>query len=165
MTARTAILIASLAVNLFLGGFLISNIVANPPPAGALGAGVLREAAAALPADRQAALLADFGTHRREFRRLRLAQLAAAWEVRNAFIAQPYDPDRVAAAFADLRETTAAWQALVHDTLTQAAADLTPDQRQAFLQAVVRGMRGRGQGQGQGQGGQGHGAAGGGPWR
>lgn len=158
MSVRTAILIASLAVNLFLGGFLISNMLAGVAP-GTFSPGILRQAAEALPTQVQSEFLSGFATHRREFRRLRRAQLAAAWQVRNAFIAEPYDPARVEEAFAHLRDANAALQALIHDALAEQGDTLTADQRRDFLQAVVRGMAGHGRGA------QGGGSPGGGPWR
>ena len=153
MTARTAILIASLAVNLFLVGFLVSGVVARPP-SGGFGLGALREAAAVLPQAAQAGLRTAFEAEREEIRRRVEAVVDARWAVRDAFLEEPYDPDRVRQALDRLRADTGAVQQILQDTLAEAAVDLTPQERRQFLRVLGRHLRGQGRGQGTGGGSQ-----------
>ena len=153
MTARTAILIASLAVNLFLVGFLVSGVVARQP-VGGFGIGVLREAAAVLPEGAQADLRTAFEAEREEIRLRMEGVVDARWAVRDAFLEDPYDPARVRQALSRLRQETGAVQEVLQDTLAEAAADLTPRQRRQFLRELGRQLRGEGRGQGAGGGAQ-----------
>ena len=152
MSVRTAILIASLAVNLFLVGFMVSGLVVRPP-SGGFGIGALREAAATLPEDAQSDLRIAFEEQRGEIRRRVEGLVEARLAVRDAFIAEPYDAARVRQALGRLRTQNSAVQQILQDTLAEAATDLTPEQRRQFLRAFGRHMRGQGSGQGQGAGG------------
>ena len=151
MTARTAILIASLAVNLFLVGFLVSGVVARQP-VGGFGIGALREAAAVLPEAAQTDLRTAFEAEGEEIRLHIEGVVDARWAVREAFLDEPYDPDRVRRALGRLREETGSVQRILQDTLAEAAADLTREERREFLRAFARHMRGQGRGQGAGGG-------------
>ncbi len=142
------LLIASLAVNLFLGGVLIGGALIGRP-AHLLGGGfdslmALREAAMALPDDGPAVLRGAFLERRGDLFGEVRGLHAARRDVRAAMTEEPFDPDRVAAAFATLRGQTADLQTLVHETLAQAMADLTPEQRHLFAEALAR--RGGGHG-------------------
>ncbi len=153
MTARTAILIASLAVNLFLVGFFVSGMVARQP-VGGFGIGALREAAAVLPEAVQADLRAAFEAEQDEIRLRMEGVVEARLAVRDAFLDDPYDPERVAQALSRVRQETNAVQQILQDTMAEAAAELTPRQRRQFLRALGRHLRGEGRGQGAGGGAQ-----------
>lgn len=77
--------------------------------------------------------LADSWTESRDLRR------AAAEARRQAFIAaasEPYDSERVRAAFARLRQADQAAIAVFHDNVIDAFARLTPEQRREALEAL-----------------------------
>ncbi len=153
MTARTAILIVSLAVNLFLVGFLVSGMVARPPAFG-FGIGAMREAAAVLPETAQAGLSEAFEAEREEIRRRFAAVVDARLAVRDAFLDDQYDPERVVEAMSRMRQEVGAVQQILQDTMAEAAVDLTPRQRRQFLRELGRHLRGEGRGQGAGGGAQ-----------
>lgn len=71
-----------------------------------------------------------------ETRQAREAARQARIDVYNAVRQEPYDPERVRAAFAHMREADAAVLAIFHDHVARAFAQLTPDQRSAALDAL-----------------------------
>lgn len=139
------LLFISLAVNLLVIGAV----------AGAWGAGVRlqreqdmravverlpgpRAFLAALPPETRARMtdeMAESWTQSRELRR------AAAQARRDAFAAaasEPYDVERVRAAYARLREADQAAIAVFHDNVVEAFGQLTPEERREALEALRR---------------------------
>lgn len=139
-----ALLFASVALNLLAVGAV----------AGALGAGVRlerespREAVvrmpgarafmAALPVDlrvKMRAALADSWVESREARRASREARLAAFE---AAAQEPYDVERVRAAFARVREADQAAIGVFHDSVVEAFATLSPEERREALEALRR---------------------------
>ncbi len=76
----------------------------------------------------------------------RAARRAAAAARREAFViasTEPYDLERVRAAFARLRAADQAALAIYHDNIAETFAHMTPAQRQAALAALRRAAPGR----------------------
>ena len=101
---------------------------------------------------RRPALRIAFEDRRDEIRRRVEGLAEARLAVRDAFIDEPYDAERVRLALERLRTQSGAVQQVLQDTLAEAAADLTPQQRRQFLRVLGRHMRGQGGGQGAGSG-------------
>lgn len=140
-TGRTLqiVLFVSLALNLFLGGFLAARWLApawHEPPRGpeaiverltsrlsGTDAEVVRAAFQANH-DKLASLFADVQQGRRE--------------VRQSLAAQPFDPDALAKAVADLRVKQAAFFAGLQDTILPAVGKLSPEGRAHLLPNMGR---------------------------
>lgn len=136
------LLFLSVALNLLVIGGAI----------GALGAGVRleREAPevavvrmpgaraflAALPPETRAKMRTELAETWRESRELRRAALQARVEAFEAASAEPYDVERVRAAFARLRAADQAAIGAFHDNVVEAFGRLTPDERRTALQAL-----------------------------
>lgn len=56
---------------------------------------------------------------------------------------EPYDVERVRAAFARMREADAATTGVYHDRIAEALGELTPEHRRAALEAIGRAARAR----------------------
>jgi uncharacterized membrane protein len=141
----------SLGLNVFLGSFIAARALhrredmvhgGGPGPFWGL-RGLLRDRKGPI-ADRARALMAqNRDTFHVERGRLHEAQRAVA----AALTAEPFDADALARAFAELRETTAHSQQLMHRTLVDLARDLPVEQRRELLgatRAFRHGFAGRG---------------------
>jgi uncharacterized membrane protein len=138
----------SLGINLLLVGLIVGALAA--------GARLRREASGstlsraeftqiieAMPDDtrrvvRRAVVRGWFQSRdvRREAGRLRREAFEAA-------SAEPYDVERVRAAFARMREADAATTGVYHDRIAEALATLTPEQRRAALEVIRDAARAR----------------------
>ena len=79
--------------------------------------------------------LADSWTESRELRR---AALQARRDAFAAAASEPYDTERVRAAFVRLREADQRAIGVFHDNVVEAFARLTPEQRREAMQALAR---------------------------
>jgi uncharacterized membrane protein len=79
--------------------------------------------------------LADSWTESRELRRAALQARREAFETAST---EPYDAERVRAAFARLREADQRAIAVFHDNVADAFARLTPEQRREAMEALAR---------------------------
>jgi uncharacterized membrane protein len=128
------------------------NLLVLGSVAGALGAGVRlqREASEsvvarmpgprgfvrALPPDLRRTMRRELAESWTQSRELRRAANEARREAFTAAAQEPYDAERVRAAFARLREADQAAIAVFHDRVIDAFARLTPEQRAQALQAL-----------------------------
>ena len=133
------LLIASLAGNLFLGGLLLGGLLGGrpPPPGGFDGFMALRQAATALPDDGAAVLRRAFVERHGDLGGRFRALQAVRRDVRDLLMADPFDAERAAAGLASLRGQTTDLQATVHETLVQAMAELTPEQRRILAERLA----------------------------
>lgn len=137
----------SLGLNVFLGSFIAARALRHREDMMAHGGGpgpfwgprgLLRDRKGPL-ADRARQLMAQKrAAFHAERGRLREAQRA----VGAALSAEPFDADALARAFAELRETTAHSQQLMHGTLVDLARDLPLEQRRELLRATRAFRRG-----------------------
>lgn len=146
--ARSWLLIASLAVNLFLVGLMAGHRFSPPPiPDSVPGTvfGDLRRMADVLPADTRREIRDLFESHRPEiFSGLRGIR-SARDDIREILRTEPYDPEALNAAFAVLRQRTDQVQSIVHGALVDVAGRLGPDERLSIVRTPDRhGGRGRG---------------------
>ena len=145
LARRLAIaLVASLAINLFLGGMATSRWLFHGPP-GAHGVGPdgighfnRRAAHEALDPDVRSLVEAVWRERIDDIRpRIRAAR-KARHEVMRALIAEPIDAAALEAAYAALRARTDEAQTAVHGALAQVAQMLPPDQRKRFFEAGLK---------------------------
>jgi len=141
-----ALLIASLALNLFAGGLYaggwlrpkLADWLAPRPAAWAVAGFDTSEIIAALPVQaraRAAAIMADFA----ETLRLELAELGPARaDVIAALAQEPFQPAEAAAALARLREKSLILQGTAHQLVAEIARDLDPAERERFAQALFQ---------------------------
>jgi uncharacterized membrane protein len=138
----------SLAVNLLLVGLIIGAVAAGArlrrdAPGGAFSRADFAQIMETLPEEsrrvvRRAVVRGWFQSrdNRNEAGRLR----REAFEIAAA---EPYDAERVRAAFARMREADAATTGVYHDRIADALGELTPDQRRAALEAIRQAARAR----------------------
>jgi Spy/CpxP family protein refolding chaperone len=133
-------MIASLAVNLFLAGFIVASVVNRgwhghrlPPGRGRL---ALRAAFHTLDAKTRATAEQQWRAKLPEIR----AKLVAIRDAHRAFRAAldkaGTDPSGVEAAFQRIHAARGAAQTLIHQTIREIAEKLSPDQRKKFYKAV-----------------------------
>lgn len=136
------LLLVSVAVNLLVVGAV----------AGAYGAGVRLERQApgavvdrmpgprafmgALPEAQRAQVRAELVASWGESRELRRAAVQARRDAFDAASAEPYDAERVRAAFARLRAADQAAIGVFHDNIVDAFGKMTPEERRGALEAL-----------------------------
>ncbi len=146
LARRLAIaLVASLAINLFLGGMAISRWVFHEPPgahdaASPDGIGHFNRRAAheALDAGARKRVEAIWRDRFDDIRpRIRAAR-KARHDVMRQLMAEPIDATALEAAYAALRVSTDEAQTAVHGVLAEVAQMLPPDQRRRFFRAGLK---------------------------
>ena len=136
------ILVLSLAVNLFFVGLVAGRILSphgGPPPfvptAMFGGPGGAYEGLGVDYRNRAFRKLEDrSGELRGQFSSLREAREA----VTEAMLAEPFDRDRLAEAFAELRAASEQTQASLHELLADTAEGLPAEERQSLLRGLSR---------------------------
>jgi uncharacterized membrane protein len=93
---------------------------------------------ASLPPETREIMRRELADSWRESRELRREALQARRDAFLAASAEPYDAERVRAAFVRLREADQAAIGVFHDNVIDALARLTPEQRQEALDALRR---------------------------
>lgn len=147
------VLALSLALNFFLGGMYFSGWLsqrqaAETPAAGAF---KMRRGRAALDEAAKPTFDAVWARHEDDIRPRVKAMREARREVRRLLQAEDFDAAALAAANAVLREKSEDAQSAVHAAMGEIAAALTPEQRLAFSEAVLRGKKGHGRRGGRGR--------------
>ncbi len=144
--SRTSRLLAialaiSVLLNVFALGFLIGRTRLAPPPPLRPGEAIrldLRAIGEALPKSERRELRRALSERRDELRR-RLADLRRAQrEVDAALAADPFDPGRLEAAYARLREASAAILEPVQRTMVIFAEKLDSEQRRTLAEHLAR---------------------------
>jgi uncharacterized membrane protein len=93
---------------------------------------------AALPPETREIMRAELADSWTESRELRRAALQARRDAFEAAASEPYDTERVRAAFARLREADQRAIGVFHDNVIEAFARLTPEQRREAMDALRR---------------------------
>jgi len=135
------VLIASLAVNLFLGGIVVGGWVAGggpPLPAWQPGAGLraFPRLIETLPPEARAEAADILAEHRGEIRRSLVALHRARRDVFQLLAQETVDRPALEQAFATLRARMTAAQAAVQDALIEVSVSLPPEQRRALAEAA-----------------------------
>jgi uncharacterized membrane protein len=120
------VLVISLALNFFLAGWIGARFVHGFD--GHRGWSITR-LVRDLPEEQKKAVLAIFEAHRDQIRGVMDEMHDTRREVADLLIAEPYDPEAVAQALANLRADSAAMQESMHAALLEAAANLPPEAR------------------------------------
>lgn len=146
-----ASLVASLAVNLALAGFVIGRLSMPGPVPAALDPSlgmfrVLRDLPESRRDELRPAMREHFRSLRGDLKRMRSAQR----HINTALAAQPFDAAALNAALERFREALLESQVANHQALVRVAADMTPAERQLLRQSMTRPPhhpppRGRGQ--------------------
>jgi uncharacterized membrane protein len=136
------LLFISLAVNLLVIGAVAGAVVAgvrvqreNPEAVVARMPGV-RAFMVAVPAEARPAVRRELVRSWQESRDARQAAIQARRDAFAATTEEPFDAERVRAAFARLREADQAAIGVFHDNMIDAFATLTPEQRQSTIEAL-----------------------------
>jgi uncharacterized membrane protein len=137
-----AALIASLGVNLFVGGMVLGGRFHHPPPGmfqsegrerGAADRGmsafVMDRMAGALPREARGEFRRTVGEHRAAMAEADKNFRGARDKLRAAMAAEPFDRAALDAAFAEMRTRMGESQAAMHAALTDAASRLSPEAR------------------------------------
>lgn len=104
---------------------------------------VIQRMTAALPAEHRPAFEAAMAQHRAQLVEAGRTVRDARMKVRDAMVAEPFDPAKLDAAFAELRARSQELQTAVHAGVSAAAAKLPADARQKLAE-FNRPMRERG---------------------
>ena len=143
---RLWLLLASLALNLFLGGLLVGRVVSGPPalphPLMEDSPGVLlgsfRAVERTLSAEQRTALRRDTVGQMAQLRRDARAVMAARRAVAAAMVEDPFQPEQFDAALETLRLSLLDAQEGAHVLFSRVMATLDADQRRALLESLRR---------------------------
>lgn len=136
-----AAFLMSVALNVIVASAALGAVLAGARLERPAGVGLPREANVrafmhALPPETRRALRRNLARRFMAMGEERSAARAARFEVYAAAGAEPYNVERVRAAFAESRSADAALGAAVHDAVAEAIGELSPEQRQAAMNAV-----------------------------
>jgi uncharacterized membrane protein len=131
-TALLAALIVSVGINLLIAGVFLGRMgmPRNEPPPAAWTARDLSPETRGLVRDRMREQLPRVRPLRREMRE-------AQGAVRAAVLAEDFDPAALRAALANLREVGNRYEEFIHENLAEVAASLSPQEREALVQAAL----------------------------
>ncbi len=140
--AWAAVLVTSLAMNLFVLGFIAANGVraAQMPAAKAEKAEKAEKATAVKPPAQAAApqLQRIVQINTKALRPTQLAVRKANESVTAALLAEPYDAPQLARALEELRSATVNSQQAVHAAMLEAVTGMSAQQRTDFAEASKR---------------------------
>ncbi|HUN51932.1 MAG TPA: periplasmic heavy metal sensor [Candidatus Sulfotelmatobacter sp.] len=122
------LLVASLAVNLLLIGFLVGHML-HPPWHERGGPLTIEHITGALPPEVRDAVRASLRDRRPQIAERMAAVRQARADVRAAIEAEPFDAQRLQTAFATLRDRSQAVQEDVAAAVVEAISKLPPDAR------------------------------------
>lgn len=129
------LLLASLVLNGLLGGYLIGRISGSPHWRGHMaGDAPSPFGLSSLPTPLREAMRAKLRENRGEARQMFEGLRAARGELREAIGAEPFDPARLTAAFAELRTTQGALQQNLHGIAVEVVTQMTPDERKRLAE-------------------------------
>ncbi len=139
MSKRWAIvLFSSLALNLFIGGMIVSHLSFYGRDAARSDAFGLRDASRQMDKDTRAAMRGMWSERADEMRPLFEAIRQARQDTIAALGAEPFDKAALETALANSRAASVASQEAFHAALVDSAAELTPEQRRGFFAAASK---------------------------
>jgi uncharacterized membrane protein len=145
----SALLIASLAINLFIGGAVATRILRHDGPERFVGASytqlIPRRFFAEIDRERRRALLDILRKYRKDFRADREGSEAAAAKLADALLIEPYDVEKVKLVVNEFAGQTEKLAARGGDAALEMIALLTPDERKILAQ-TIRDRAGHGKG-------------------
>ena len=145
----SALLIASLAINLFVGGAVATRILRHDGPERFIGASytqlIPRRFFAEIDRERRRALLDILKQYRKDFRADREGSEAAAAKLADALLIEPYDVEKVKLVVNEFAGQTGKLAARGGDAALDMIALLTPEERR-ILAGTIRDRASHGKG-------------------
>ncbi len=136
----TVLLIASLALNLFIGGAVATRVLRHDKPERFVGASytqlIPRRFFAEIPRERRRVLLDILKQYRKEFRSDREASEAAAARLADALVIEPYDVEKVKLVVSEFAGQTGKLAARGGDAALDIIALLSADERKLLAEAI-----------------------------
>jgi uncharacterized membrane protein len=136
----TALLIASLAINLFIGGAVATRVLRHDRAERFVGASytqlIPRRFFTEVPRERRRFLLDILKQYRKDFRSDRDATEAAAAKLANALMVEPYDVEKVKLVINEFAGQTGKLAARGGDAALEIIALLSPDERKILAEAI-----------------------------
>ena len=136
----SALLIGSLAINLFIGGAVATRIIRHDGPERFIGASytqlIPRRFFAELPGERRRVLLDIIKKYRKDFRADREGSEAAAAKLADALLIEPYDVEKVKLVVNEFAGQTGKLAARGGDAALDIIALLSPDVRKILAEAI-----------------------------
>lgn len=136
----SALLIGSLAINLFIGGAVATRIIRHDGPERIIGASytqlIPRRFFAELPGDRRRVLLDIIKQYRKDFRADREGSEAAAAKLADALLIEPYDVEKVKLVVNEFAGQTGKLAARGGDAALDIIALLSPDERKILAETI-----------------------------
>ena len=136
----SALLIGSLAINLFIGGAVATRIIRHDGPERFIGASytqlIPRRFFAELPGERRRVLLDIIKKYRKDFRVDREGSEAAAAKLADALLIKPYDVEKVKLVVNEFAGQTGKLAARGGDAALDIIALLSPDERKILAETI-----------------------------
>ena len=136
----TALLIASLALNLFIAGAIATRFFTHGGPERFIGASytqlIPRGFFAEMPRDRRKVLLDILKQYRKDFRGDRDASEAAATKLADALVVEPYDVEKVKLVVSEFAGQTGKLASRGGDAALDIIALLSADERKILADAI-----------------------------
>jgi Spy/CpxP family protein refolding chaperone len=134
------LLIASLALNLLIGGAVATRWATHGGPDRMMGASYIqlipRRFFADMPRERRKVLLDIMRKYRDDFRGDREASEQAAVKLADAIVAEPYDVEKVKLVVGDFSSQNGKLAARGGDAALEILSVLTPEERQSLAAAI-----------------------------
>jgi uncharacterized membrane protein len=145
----SALLITSLAINLFIGGAVATRILRHDGPERFVGAShtqlIPRRFFAEIPRERRRVLLDILKQYRKDFSGDRDASEATAARLADALVVEPYDVEKVKLVVSEFAGQTGKLASRGGDAALDIIAQLSPDERKILADAIRdRASRGKG---------------------
>ncbi len=135
-----ALLIGSLALNLLIGGAVVTRVISHGGPDRMMGTNytqlIPRRFFAEMPHERRKVLLDIMRKYRDDFRGDREASEQAAVKLADAIVAEPYDVEKVKLVVGDFSSQNGKLAARGGDAALEILGVLTPEERQSLAAAI-----------------------------
>lgn len=136
----TALLIASLALNLFIGAAIATRYFTHGGPQRFIGASytqlIPRSFFAEMPSDRRKVLLDILKQYRKDFRADRESTESVAAKLADALVTEPYDVEKVKLVVSEFAGQSGKLAARGGDAALDIIALLTPGERKVLANAI-----------------------------
>jgi uncharacterized membrane protein len=144
----SALLIVSLALNLFIGGAIATRFLTRDGPQRFIGASytqlIPRRFFAEIPVERRKVLLDILRQYRKDFRADREGTEAVAAKLADVLVSEPYDVEKVKLVVSEFAGQSGKLAARGGDAALDIIALLSPDERKILADAIRdRASRGR----------------------
>jgi uncharacterized membrane protein len=135
-----ALLVVSLALNLLIGGAVVTRMVTQGGPDRMMGASytqlIPRRFFAEMPRDRRRVLLDILKNYRDDFRNDRDASAQVAMKLADAIVGEPYDVEKAKLVVNEFAEQNGKLASRGGAAVLDILAVLTPDERQSLAKVI-----------------------------